>query len=133
MFVVCSLPKQPGTCKASIPRYYYDYKEKRCGKFIYGGCGGNENNFETLEDCQERCPEKPDSMLIQNKIIDIFVIVVMPFCRFRNGKRRRRGHERMVVGFMTTYAISAYRHSRCEFEPCSWRVILDTTLCDKAC
>ena len=72
-------------------------------------------------------------MLIQNKIIDIFVIVVMPFCRFRNGKRRRRGHERMVVGFITTYAISAYRHLSCEFEPCSWRGILDTTLCDKVC
>jgi hypothetical protein len=28
---------------------------KKCGKFIYGGCGGNENNFATLEDCHKRC------------------------------------------------------------------------------
>jgi len=27
----------------------------------------------------------------------------------------RRGHDRMVVGFTTTYAISAYHHQRCEF------------------
>ena len=28
----------------------------------------------------------------------------------------RRGRERMVVGFTTTYAISAYQHWCCEFE-----------------
>ena len=28
-----------------------------------------------------------------------------------------RGHDRMVVGFTTTYAISAYHHYRYEFEP----------------
>jgi len=33
--------------------------------------------------------------------------------------RGRCGHDRMVVGFTTTYAISAYHH--CEFESRSWR------------
>ena len=28
----------------------------------------------------------------------------------------RRGRERMVVGFIATYAVSAYHHWRCEFE-----------------
>jgi hypothetical protein len=28
----------------------------------------------------------------------------------------RRGRDRMVVGFTTTYAISAYHHYCCEFE-----------------
>jgi hypothetical protein len=27
-------------------------------------------------------------------------------------------------------AISAFHHLSCEFEPCSWRGVLDTTLCD---
>jgi hypothetical protein len=31
-------------------------------------------------------------------------------------KRGRCGHDRMVVGFTTTYAISAYHHWCCEFE-----------------
>ena len=39
----------------------------------------------------------------------------------------------MIVGFTTTYAISAYYHQRCDFEPCSCRGVLDTTLCDKVC
>ena len=30
--------------------------------------------------------------------------------------RGRRGHDRMVVGFTTTYAISTYHHRCCEFE-----------------
>ena len=33
----------------------------------------------------------------------------------------------------TTYAISVYHHQRCEFEPHSWRGVLDTTLYDKVC
>jgi hypothetical protein len=38
-----------------------------------------------------------------------------------------------TVGFTTTYAISAYHHKSCEFEPRLWRGVLDTTLCDKVC
>ena len=39
----------------------------------------------------------------------------------------------IVVEFTTTYAISAYHHLSCEWEPCSWRGVLDTTLCDQVC
>jgi hypothetical protein len=39
--------------------------------------------------------------------------------------------DRLVVGFTTTCAISTYLQERCEFEPCSWRDVLDTTLCDQ--
>ena len=39
----------------------------------------------------------------------------------------------MVVGVTTTYASSAYRHLSCEFEPRTWRGVLETTLCDKLC
>jgi hypothetical protein len=35
--------------------------------------------------------------------------------------RGRRGRDRMVVGFTTTYAISAYHHWCCEFESRSGR------------
>ena len=45
--------------------------------------------------------------------------------------KSRRGCNRMVVASTTTYAISVYHHQSCEFEPRSWRGVLDTTLCDK--
>jgi hypothetical protein len=35
-----------------------------------------------------------------------------------------------LVIYTTTYTIIAYRHKRCEFESCSWRGVLDTTLCE---
>ena len=47
--------------------------------------------------------------------------------------RGRSDRDRMVVGFITTYEISAYHDSICEFEPLSWRGVIDTTLCDKVC
>ena len=47
--------------------------------------------------------------------------------------RGRRGHDLIVVGLTTTYAINAYYHLSCEFESRSWRGLLDKTLCDKLC
>ena len=37
--------------------------------------------------------------------------------------RGRRGRDHIVVGFTTTYAISAYHHSCCEFESRSGRCV----------
>jgi hypothetical protein len=38
----------------------------------------------------------------------------------------------MVVEFTTTCAIIAYHHLSCEFEPHSWRGVLEKTLCDQS-
>ncbi|KAK3724972.1 hypothetical protein QZH41_005873 [Actinostola sp. cb2023] len=52
---VCSLPKDPGTCFSLTYRYYYNQQTAKCEQFDYGGCQGNANNFETLEECQNKC------------------------------------------------------------------------------
>ena len=44
-----------------------------------------------------------------------------------------RGRDRLVVGFTTTCAISAYHHQSCICEFRSCRGALDTTLCDEVC
>jgi hypothetical protein len=40
------------------------------------------------------------------------------------------GRDRMVVGFPTTYVISAFDHKRCKLESRSWLGVLDKELCD---
>ncbi|UCG68278.1 MAG: BPTI/Kunitz domain-containing protein [Thermoplasmata archaeon] len=52
---VCELPIDPGPCYGYIPRYGYNKETGKCEKFIYGGCGGNQNNFSSLNKCQESC------------------------------------------------------------------------------
>ncbi|XP_068094576.1 actinia tenebrosa protease inhibitors-like isoform X2 [Hyperolius riggenbachi] len=52
---ICTLPKKTGPCKADMQRYYYDTETKSCRRFVYGGCKGNRNNFETLKDCIRTC------------------------------------------------------------------------------
>ncbi|XP_004394142.1 PREDICTED: LOW QUALITY PROTEIN: tissue factor pathway inhibitor 2 [Odobenus rosmarus divergens] len=52
---ICLLSPDVGPCRARIPSNYYDRYTQSCRMFFYGGCQGNANNFETLEDCNEAC------------------------------------------------------------------------------
>ncbi|RXN16617.1 amyloid beta A4 isoform X1 [Labeo rohita] len=38
-----------------LSRWYFVREEGRCAPFIYGGCGGNRNNFESEEYCLSVC------------------------------------------------------------------------------
>jgi hypothetical protein len=51
----CSLPPDSGVCAAAISRFYFDAARGVCEPFVYGGCGGNENNFGTLDACYAEC------------------------------------------------------------------------------
>ena len=52
---VCLEDKVRGPCEAFFPRFYYDQETGICERFIYGGCEGNNNNFETFDECQNVC------------------------------------------------------------------------------
>ncbi|XP_077270107.1 proteoglycan-like sulfated glycoprotein papilin isoform X5 [Temnothorax americanus] len=52
---ICLLPALLGECHNYTQRWYYDSYEQHCRQFYYGGCGGNENNFVTEQDCVNRC------------------------------------------------------------------------------
>merc|ERR1719167_1383860 len=51
----CTLAMDAGPCFALKPRYYYNPASRRCEEFLYGGCRGNANNFETLQACVSEC------------------------------------------------------------------------------
>ncbi|OCT91218.1 hypothetical protein XELAEV_18014267mg [Xenopus laevis] len=52
---VCSEQAETGPCREMIPRWYYDVTERECAQFIYGGCGGNRNNFDSEDYCMAVC------------------------------------------------------------------------------
>ncbi|EEC02049.1 Kunitz domain-containing protein, putative, partial [Ixodes scapularis] len=52
---VCSMPLVEGSCNEDIPRYFFNTTSSRCDVFQYKGCTGNDNNFETHEDCLAEC------------------------------------------------------------------------------
>jgi papilin len=51
----CYLPKISGPCEGYKPTWHYDSERKSCTQFVYGGCLGNNNKFETREECQQLC------------------------------------------------------------------------------
>lgn len=56
--ITCSMPVRTGKCKGKsqqLKRYYYNFKTDRCYPFIFSGCNGNDNNFETYWECLAHC------------------------------------------------------------------------------
>ncbi|XP_033629299.1 boophilin-H2-like [Asterias rubens] len=56
----CEAKLDHGPCRGRMPSWGYDTELEQCRGFIYGGCGGNPNNFLTEEECIEMC-EHPRS------------------------------------------------------------------------
>ena len=54
----CSLDPVRGDCFEVIPRWYFNPRTGSCRRFSYSGCGGNDNNFQTQEECHGICMSK---------------------------------------------------------------------------
>ncbi|MGH0132701.1 UNVERIFIED_CONTAM: hypothetical protein FKN15_027801 [Acipenser sinensis] len=77
---VCSLDAETGPCRAMMPRWYFDLDARRCVRFVYGGCGGNRNNFESEEYCMAVCkhlskwsPARPGPSVLHS--VDRFTVL----------------------------------------------------------
>ena len=53
---ICYLPPKLGSCNAKFMVWAYNPMTQKCQQFVYGGCGGNANNFWTREKCEAACP-----------------------------------------------------------------------------
>ncbi|XP_072507398.1 collagen alpha-4(VI) chain-like [Notamacropus eugenii] len=51
----CSMAKDAGLCHNYVLKWYYHRDQHTCQKFWFGGCGGNQNQFETKQECESWC------------------------------------------------------------------------------
>ncbi|CAG9794454.1 unnamed protein product [Diatraea saccharalis] len=51
----CNHQIDAGLCYGNVPVYAFDSNTGSCTDLAYGGCGGNDNNFKTLEECRSAC------------------------------------------------------------------------------
>jgi hypothetical protein len=56
---ICRAPAAVGPCDAAFPRWFHNYETGRCEQFTWGGCGGNDNNFESKDQCEAVCVGVP--------------------------------------------------------------------------
>lgn len=52
---ICTLPAEVGPCDGVCPRFFHNTETDACEPFTFGCCGGNANNFLTLEECEATC------------------------------------------------------------------------------
>lgn len=55
---ICQLPKERGPCDQYELRFYYNNRLGECKYFFFGGCEGNANNFERVEECERICRQR---------------------------------------------------------------------------
>lgn len=52
---MCVKKKNSGNCTDYKPYWYFEYRTKTCRRFLYGGCNGNGNRFNTHQECRDTC------------------------------------------------------------------------------
>jgi len=54
---MCRRPLLTGSsnCRAMLKRWYYDSTAQTCKPFGWTGCGGNDNRFDSRDDCESQC------------------------------------------------------------------------------
>ena len=51
----CSLEQSRGPCGNYTLKWYFDSQTSMCNMFWYGSCGGNDNRFDSEEECENNC------------------------------------------------------------------------------
>ncbi|CAH0716436.1 unnamed protein product, partial [Brenthis ino] len=59
----CSLTFDYGSCFGYFNRWTWDALSKTCRRRLYSGCGGNQNNFQSRDECLSTCLNPPNNTL----------------------------------------------------------------------
>lgn len=69
----CLLPVAEGNCSESIQRWFYNNKTGLCQAFVYRGCNGNANNFNSTAYCYHACNVSAGARLFTNVSLNAVV------------------------------------------------------------
>ena len=56
---LCLYAPKPGKCRMNITKVFFNPATDTCEPFSYSGCGGNANNFMSVQQCEAKCLKKP--------------------------------------------------------------------------
>uniref|UniRef100_A0A8C4ZG46 Serine peptidase inhibitor, Kunitz type 1 b n=1 Tax=Gadus morhua TaxID=8049 RepID=A0A8C4ZG46_GADMO len=62
----CTEPPKVGPCYENQSAWYYNPIQQQCHPFIYSGCQGNDNHFESKDECEKSCHGVTRSALFFN-------------------------------------------------------------------
>ena len=69
---LCRLEILAGSCNETQARWGFNPEIRKCLPFYYSGCEGNDNNFNTVEECETMCPDAfPPELEVVNKILNV--------------------------------------------------------------
>ncbi|EEC19257.1 serine protease inhibitor, putative, partial [Ixodes scapularis] len=73
----CKPTPERGICKGFLDRWFFNVSSGACETFLYSGCGGNLNEYQSQWECEFACMGKSDfSNLHQIAQIDSSCITV---------------------------------------------------------
>lgn len=117
----CTEPPVTGPCRASFKHWYYDPSSEKCNHFIYGGCDGNDNNFESKDACIDECSGVTENDMFAKRLYNVrgeelgesqsasvalavvlvvavlAVLAVLGYWFLKNRKKKRERHERVAT------------------------------------
>uniref|UniRef100_A0A8D2NX42 Tissue factor pathway inhibitor n=1 Tax=Zosterops lateralis melanops TaxID=1220523 RepID=A0A8D2NX42_ZOSLA len=110
----CAMKADDGPCKAIHIRYFFNIKSRKCEEFEYGGCHGNENNFLTLEECQEKCvPTEYSQKMKLAKIKKALILGKPDFCFHAQEPGVCRGYFTRYFYNKETKLCEAFKYGGC--------------------
>ncbi|XP_039502712.1 male accessory gland serine protease inhibitor [Drosophila santomea] len=54
---MAGMAQDGAACLAYMPVWTYDASKNACTEFMFGGCGGNSNQFSNQRECEKACKD----------------------------------------------------------------------------